>query len=376
MTVAAPSRLEPRPGPGPANGFVANPFLHIGPDRLYNPLTDRTILASEPGFAELRRVVGQEIGVGALAPELVRTLAEAGWLVAAEADLSRRFLLKYVAIESNTNCNQSCYFCPVSVAPREKYLMPTELYERIISEVAAYRSTIEAVFMINYNEPTADPRFVELVETIKSHGLPPATLTNGSGLTPKRIDRLVELGGLRFLSINLSTMDAERYARDRGADQLELVLRNVDYAAEREVAEQMDIVVLGTGDDVHKGDFERVKARYEGSKFTVKQFEVNDRAGYLSIGLAAPKDRRRLAGCDYVGSRPLQHLHVTPQGKAILCCQDYNETEVVGDLNVQSVDEVLAGPLLAQQRRWAYGIDEAPARHICRNCRYAITRPA
>jgi hypothetical protein len=365
-----------RAGVAEAVSWVANPFLHIGPDRLYNPLTDRTILDSEPGFAELRAVVGRERRAGELPAELANRFGAEGWLVDSTEDPSKRFLLKYVAIESNTNCNQSCYFCPVSVAPREPYLMPTELYKRIVSEVASYRSTIEAVFMINYNEPTADPRFVDLVEIIKSHGLPPATLTNGTGLTPKRIDRLVELGGLRFLSINLSTMDAAKYEADRGQNQLDLVLRNVDYAAERDVAGQMDIVVLGTGDDAHKADFERIKSRYDGTKFTTKYFEVNDRAGYLTIGLAAPKDRRRLAGCDYVGSRPLQHLHVTPQGRAILCCQDYNETEVVGDLNTQSVDEVLAGPLLAQQRRFAYGIDEAPARHICRNCRYAITRPA
>jgi len=356
--------------------WMANPFLHIGPDRLYNPLTDKTFLDSEPGFAELRSVVGHQARATDLAPERVAELVAGGWLVDAADDVSRQFLLKYVAIEANTNCNQSCYFCPVSVAPREAYQMPTALYRRILSEVGAYRKTIEAVFMINYNEPTADPRFVELVEIIKENGLPPATLTNGTGLTPKRIDRLVEIGGLRFLSINLSTMDAEKYRTDRGGDHLSLVLKNVDYASERDVAEQMDIVVLGTGDDAHKADFEKVKTRYDGSKFNVKYFEVNDRAGYLTIGLRAPADRRRLAGCDYVGSRPLQHLHVTPQGRAILCCQDYNETEVVGDLNTQSVDEVLAGPLLAQQRRYAYGIDEAPDRHICRNCRYAITRPA
>ena len=89
--------------------------------------------------------------------------------------------------------------------------MPTELYERIVGELAAWRDTIEAVFMINYNEPTVDKRFVEQVRAIRAAGLPPAVLTNGTGLTPERIDALVEMGGLRFLSINLSTLDRERY---------------------------------------------------------------------------------------------------------------------------------------------------------------------
>jgi hypothetical protein len=357
-----------------AVGWVAHPFLHLGTDRVYNPLTDRLLLEGEPAYGELRALLAGRRGVAELPGPLVERLVAEGWLVDPALDLSRRHRLKYVSLEANTHCNQACYFCPVSVAPRETYLMPTELYERIVGELAAYRDTLEAVFMINYNEPTADPRFVDQVAAIRAAGLPPAVLTNGTGLTPRRIDRLLELGGLRFLSINLSTLDAERYRAERGGDHLELVLRHVDYAAHRPVAEQMDIVVLGTGDERHRADFRAIRERYAGSRFNVKSFEVNDRAGYLTIGLAAPKERRRLGGCDYMGSRPLQHLHVTPRGRCVLCCQDYNETAVVGDLTVSSVAEVLAGPGLAQARRFVYGLEEAPDRFLCRTCRYAVVR--
>ncbi len=362
--------------PVPATGvsWIASPFVHIGPDRVYNPLTDRTFLDTEPGYRELRAVLAGAVPAAHLPEATFRLLADAGWLVPPGEDLSRRFLLKYVSLESNTNCNQSCYFCPVSIAPREKYLMPTELYQRIVHQLAPYRSTIEAVFMINYNEPTADPRFVELVAMLREAGLPPAVLTNGTGLTPERVDRLIELGGLRFLSINLSTLDAGRYQQDRGKAHLDLVLKHVDYAAARQVAQQMDIVVLGTGSESHQADFRAIRDRYAGSQFTAKYFEVNDRAGYLTIGLSASSNRRRLAGCEYVGSRPLQHLHVTPQGRAVLCCQDYNESVVLGDLNTQTVEEVLTGPAMAQARRWAYGLEEPPERFLCRNCRYALVR--
>ena len=30
--------------------LIAEPFLHYGPDRIYNTLTDRFIAASDPGF--------------------------------------------------------------------------------------------------------------------------------------------------------------------------------------------------------------------------------------------------------------------------------------------------------------------------------------
>jgi hypothetical protein len=355
-------------------GLRLNPFLHVGEDRVYDPLTDRTLVSGEPHYELLRGLLGGALEVDAVAAGERAALAREGWLLPAEEDASRRFHLKYVSLEAHTVCNQSCYFCPVSIAPREDYFMPTELYERIVGELAAYRDTVEAVFMINYNEPTADKRFVDQVRAIRAAGLPPAVLTNGTGLTPGRVDALVGLGGLRFLSINLSTLDRERYRKERGGDHLELVLRHLDYAKDRPVAEQMDMVVLGTGNEAHKRDFEEISRRFEGSRFAVKYFEVMDRAGYLQIGLKPAAPNQRLCGCENVGSRPLQHIHITPQGRCVLCCEDYDAKYVVGDLTRESVHEVLTGPAMSLMRRWAYGIEEAPGDFICRGCTFALTR--
>jgi len=353
-----------------------NPFLHVGEDRVYDPLTDRTLTSGEPGYGLVRGLLAGSTTVEAAAESERALLSSQGLLLPADEDPSRRFLLKYVSLEAHTVCNQSCYFCPVSIAPREDYFMPTELYERIVGELSAWRDTIEAVFMINYNEPTADKRFVDQVRTLRAAGLPPAVLTNGTGLTPARIDALVELGGLRFLSINLSTLDRERYTKDRGGDHLGLVLKHLDYAKDKALAEQMDMVVLGAGDVNHKRDFAEISQRFAGSRFTVKYFEVMDRAGYLQIGLKPAVPNQRLCGCENVGSRPLQHLHITPRGQCVLCCEDYNEAYVVGDLTRESVEEVLTGPTMSLMRRWAYGLEEAPRDFICRNCTFALTRPA
>ncbi len=363
-----PRAPEEAGGEGPLR---ANPFLHVDAGRVYNPLTDRALAEGEAGYAELRGLLGGAASPGDLEEDVRARLAAGGWLVPAEEDVSRRYFLKYVSLEAHTVCNQGCYFCPVAYDRREDHFMPTEQYDDIVRQLADYRSTIEAVFMINYNEPTADKRFVDQVRTLKEAGLPPATLTNGTGLTPKRVDALVEMGGLRFLSINLSTLDRERYEADRRGDHLDLVLRNLDYAKDRPVAEAMDIVVLGRGDEVHRRDFQEIEARFAGSRFNVKLFEVMDRAGYLQVGLSAHNET--LCGCDNVGSRPLQHLHINPYGKCLLCCEDYDGSYVVGDLTESTLEEVLTGPELALMRRWVYGLEEAPADFICRSCVYART---
>jgi len=368
-TAVAPSQRV-----GQALPLAANPYLHIGPDRVYNPFTDVHILESEPGYAELRAILAGAVDLAEVSAPMRARLFQGGWIVERGSDLSTSFYLKYVSLEAHTVCNQGCYFCPVSVAPRESHFMPTEQYEDIVRQLSAFKSTIEAVFMISYNEPTVDKRFVDQVRTIREAGLPPAVLTNGTGLTPDRVDAIVAMGGLRFLSINLSTLDRDRYRLDRQGDHLKRVLANLEHAKDAPLAEQMDMVVLGTGDEVHQQDFAAIRDRFAGSRFNVKSFVVNDRAGYLQIGLKARHGSRKLCGCDHVGSRPLQHLHINPHGLCILCCQDYDETSVVGDLNRNSVLEVLTGPEMARARRQVYGLEESSPSFICHNCKFALTR--
>jgi pyruvate-formate lyase-activating enzyme len=348
------------------SAFKPNPFLHVDADRIYNPISDRAIDAREAAYAAVRALVSSR-GSDATALE-----AE-GWAVRADADPSRWYRLKIVSLETMTTCNQQCYFCPVSISPRADYAMSDELFERILAELTDFRDTLTGVFLQSYNEPTIERRFVEHCKALFRAGLPVAVLSNGSGLTPAKVDSLLEAGQLRFLCINLSTLDRERYQRDRGQDHLSAVLRNLDYLKDRPLAAEMNMVVLGTGDEVHRRDFEEIRRRFAGSRFDVQHHVVMDRAGWLDVGLHPPQRHKRLAGCDNVGSRPLQHLHITPAGKCVLCCEDYDEKYVVGDLTRQTIAAVLRSDEYARMRRWVYGLEEAPDDFICRSCVFART---
>ena len=339
-----------------------NPFLHIDAERIYNPITDRAITASDAEFAALRAIIeGRQ-------PE-DEHLERGGWLV--RDDVSRQHFLKIVSLETMTTCNQKCYFCPVSIAPREDEEMTDEMFERIVSELTSYRHTLDAIFLQSYNEPTIDRRFVDRCKMLFAADLPVAVLSNATGLTPAKVDALAEAGPLRYICINLSTLDRERYARDRGEDHLNVVLRHLDYAKDRHLADEMKIVVLGIGNDEHERDFDEIGNRFAGSRFGVQKHVVMDRAGWLDVGLKPPERKQHLRGCDNVGSRPLQHLHITPRGRCVLCCEDYDERYVVGDLADSTIAEVLASDEVARLRRWVYGIEEAPADFICRNCVFA-----
>ena len=356
----------------PVTPFVVEPFLHEESDHIFNPLTNATLTPKDRLHKKVRQVLRGKISVRELDAATQRTLAQGGWLVADSAeDMASRFRLKYVSFEANTDCNQKCYFCPVSTDPRESHTMSMEFYERIARQIAAHRETIEGVSMIHYNEPTIDRFFLQRIDLLRKYGLPPAVLSNGTGLSPQRVDEIIAAGGLRYLSINLSTLDNSTYAVERGHDHLEPVLRNVEYLSTRRIAPRMEIVVLGRGDRQHKSDFHQIERRYANTLFDIKYYEVMDRAGNVDVGLKPSSSVARLCGCEQTGSRPVEWAHITPHGKCVLCCQDYHEQHVIGDLNEQSLDEILSGPEMARLRRWVYGIDEAPADFICRGCVFA-----
>ena len=65
------------------------------------------------------------------------------------------------------------------------------------------------------------------------------------------------------------------------------------------------------------------------------------------------------------------NIHITPRGQCVLCCEDYDEKYVVGDLNESTIAEVLEGDEIAKLRRWVYGIEEAPEDFMCRDCVFA-----
>jgi hypothetical protein len=192
---------------GPVSWKIS-PYLHVEPDRVYDPLTDRSLVPGQRGFAELQELYQGAPSIDGPPDSIEEYLRQEGWLVdnAPEglqgSQGSRRFFLKYVSLEANTTCNQSCYFCPVSVNPREPHFMPMDFYEEIVQQLASYRETIEGVSMIHYNEATIDKRFLDRICLLRSYDLPPVVATNGTGMTPEKVDAIMQLGGLRYLCIN------------------------------------------------------------------------------------------------------------------------------------------------------------------------------
>lgn len=350
---------------------VVSPYLHDRGSLLYNPTTGESLPKDGPGYRALASIRSGE--ANGVEPGVLEHLRAARFLIEDLEVETRRSHLLYVSLETCTSCNHRCPFCPVSVDPREREVMSQELFESIADQVVEIGAPGVVVFLSNYNEPTVDPLFEERCFALFSRGLPVSLLTNASHLDPDRAERIARKGRFRYIGINLPTLDPERYQRMHGTRDLGRVLANIDALRAREIGEETAIVVLGDNDEPHRKDVREIRERFEPLGWTVKQFRIRSRPASGTF-IPEPPPVKELRGCELMGSRPFEHLHVTATGKAVLCCQDYYEKLTVGDLKTETVAAILGGDAMARLRRWTYGVEPAPDDFLCRRCEFALGR--
>ncbi|MGE0585559.1 MAG: radical SAM/SPASM domain-containing protein [Flavobacteriaceae bacterium] len=332
----------------------------------------RYMLADEPG----RSLANLEPGglltaatMKSLAPFIEELLAN-GWLFTDRHSMFRSYRLRYVSLETNTQCNQRCFFCPVSEHLRPDHTMSDALLESVLCEMET-QPDLAGVFLNNYNEPFLDKRAGSIISRLHARNIKVAVNSNGT-VPLKSIKPELTKGSIFLLTFNIHTADREKYRRERGRDHLTLVLRNIADYARAGVAQTTRVAVLGDLSDAHEQEFEAIRQAFKDVPVTFEKYRLMDRAGNLMADVSGAVDRDILWGCEQTGSRPLEHLHILPDGRCVLCCEDYYETHVVGDVSRQSFHEVMSGDEMARYRRTIYGFDRPDENFMCRHCEFSI----
>jgi pyruvate-formate lyase-activating enzyme len=258
----------------------------------------------------------------------------------------------------------------VSTQGRPTTWMAGETLDRVIESLRDVE--VETIFLNGFNEPTLTPNLVEIVERLRAASPAHITLnTNGSALRPKLADALIDAGVPEFV-VNLSTVDPEEYARVRGYADVERVIRNVEHLLERARGRgvKVTLLVLGNIDDRHAENILAIERRFAHLAPKVVPCPLGEYAG-------DPRNTKvlhtgRLLGCAQE-DRPNQWVHLAANGEALLCCHDYAQEYVVGDVARSTLAEIFHGGELERFRRWISGAEEAPADFICRRCQLAIS---
>lgn len=115
----------------------------------------------------------------------------------------------FAQIEPTTRCNFTCGFCAGrAMAQRD---LDWDAFARFLDAHPALRH----VELQGEGEPLLHPRFFDMVEACRARGIRVSLITNGSLLSPDRIERLLDLG-VGSIHVSMESADPGRFEAIRG----------------------------------------------------------------------------------------------------------------------------------------------------------------
>lgn len=232
--------------------------------------------------------------------------------------------LLVVEIETASACNRTCWYCPNSKHKRpSRGRMPESLFRKILSDLAE-RSYAGRLSFHFYNEPLLDKRLCDFV-ALARQALPESYIklfTNGDLLTPARFRQLVSAGMSRIC------------ITDHGGagDALEKCMAELR-------PDERDMVRLQTS----------------------AMLSLSNRGGIVPLVQLVNEP------LDVPCALPMSRMVITLSGNIVLCCEDYFEQMVIGNVEKQSIWEIWDSPRLNRIReRLARG--DRRCTTICRHC--------
>lgn len=298
--------------------------------------------------------------IASFGADVVDDLVWNNWLQAPDA-LCREYFLRTGQIEITAHCNWGCRYCPVATDPKPRETMPMDLFEEIIEKLSPYE-TIRFVTFHFFNEPTLDPHFEDRIRVLERYGMRLSLSSNLTALTPAKTKLLCETGVLHHLIVNLPSLNEPEFRHLTGSSLHAKVLRNLEPAIE--ACFPITIAVNGVGNSLDR-NVRILKARYEHRSVEVRPTTTCDRAGVLTNEFSQQiAVTGRLTGCSW----PVNHAYFSVRGDMFICCNDYYQREVFGNIRDGSLDDVMTSPLAVKLRRRVFGVDTAPSDYICRSC--------
>lgn len=265
-----------------------------------------------------------------------------------------------INIEINTHCNYRCVYCPQAKQPKPARVMPQEMFELVLDKLSVLVNGQEPewVALNHYGEPGLDPELLRKAKALADRGWWLRLFTNASCLKAETAIALKELGRLDGVIINLPSLDPELYKACTGrplepalTNILELVKNRVPYA-------------MCLNEDARRMDIELMRHTFGGEAAYFANL-TNSRAGLVSgPGIATVRRWKHalLPGCRFFE----RQWNVAINGNLFMCCQDYHQRYLWGNLLELSPREIWRerGALQAVVQ----GRVAAPDNMICRDC--------
>ena len=284
-----------------------------------------------------------------------------------------------VSIEPTTSCNLRCPECPSGL---RQFTRPTgalslELYRDIIDQLSPGLFYLILYFQ---GEPFLNPLFFKMVEYARRKRIYTATSTNAHFLNDNFARKTVE-SGLDRIIISLDGLDQESYEKYRTGGSVEKVLEGTRNLVrwKKELKSRTPYIILQfivfSTNEHQVGELKKVARELGVDKLELKTAQVyNYEDGNDLIPSNPDYARYKKENGKFKIDNPLNNhclrmwrgCVITWDGLVVPCCFDKDGSHRMGDLKINSFDEIWRGKAYDDFRRKLFTARSEI--DICKNC--------
>lgn len=266
-----------------------------------------------------------------------------------------------VMVENTNICDSDCIFCPHQKMKRKSGFMQIELFKKIVDECKKLK--INHLVIHGFGEPLLDKYFFEKVKMAKKEGIPLVTSnTNGMYLDKEKTEKIFDTG-LDEIIISLDAAIEKTYKKIRPGLDFNTVEKNIiELIRQKSKNKAIKPKVILSFVESEENTNEIDKYLKKWNKF-VDDISISYRHNWSGAlkninDKTLEKDPCRLLWTDMV---------VSWNGNVPLCCSDYENKVILGNIRGQAIREIWKSKKLKEIRGF-HQKREFNKINLCNNC--------
>lgn len=267
-------------------------------------------------------------------------------------------------IENTNICNADCVFCPHKKMKRKKGVMTMDLFKKTIDQ--SKNLGINYITIYGFGEPLLDKYFFERVRYAKEREIERVTTnTNGMYLDKRKIFQIF-ISGLDEIYISFDAASENVYKKIRPGLNFQTVEKNILHLIgekRKRKAKKPEIILSYVETEDNKKETKDYLQKWKNQADRISISSVHNWTGAINSGDKLKKGRRepcRLLWTDMV---------ISWNGDVPLCCHDYENKIILGNIEQQSIKEIWGGEKLRKIRKW-HKKNSFEKILLCKNCQY------
>ena len=284
---------------------------------------------------------------------------------------ARPFFPRAVEFQTLSTCNAKCIFCCHKHSPKEipHGRMEDWLIKKIIAECGRNSLVLGRVSPYLTNEPLMDKRMPKIIKDIRSKCGPwvKTKINSNAALLTESMSEQILDSGLSHLWISVNGYSPETYNESMNLD-FETTMQNIDTFLDmkkRLGKKRPKVIITTIKTNIVAPELEYARDYWATRDVTFKVHPLDNRMGEDKANDLRPEAEttKLKRQCDLF----LKQAYIVENGDMIICCHDWKQSVVVGNIAKSSIREVWNSKQF-KSLIYEYFAEKFDNIEICRNC--------